>query len=111
MKKASIFFAAAMFLGLSSVMAAPKTETPAKNPFVKQIEFLLNQNDISPDEGELKAKVLFTFDAENRIQILEVESGHEDFAEFISTHLDGQRVYVDESLAGKRYVLPLRIAG
>lgn len=111
MKKASFFFAAALLFGLSSTMAAPKPKTTPQTPFVKQIEFLLNQNDISPDEGALKAKVLFTFDAENRIQVLDVESGHEALASFIAKQLDGRKVYVDKALEGKRYVLPLRIAG
>ena len=109
MKKTFIFFAAALVFGLTSAVAAPFSDTDPKAPFLKQIAFLLNQNDLSPDRGEIKAKVLFTFDAENRIQILDVESGHEELAKFITSHLDGRKVYVDESLAGKRFVLPLRV--
>ncbi|SFR50756.1 hypothetical protein SAMN04490243_2411 [Robiginitalea myxolifaciens] len=110
MRKTSIVLAVALFFGLSATaIAAPTVEENPRTSFLKQIQFLLNQNDISPDAGTLTAKVLFTFDDENRIEVIAVESGHEDLAAFINSQMDGRKVFVDESLQGKRYVLPLRI--
>ena len=54
MKKLFSILAAALFLGVSTTaLAAPTLEENPRTAFRKQIQFLLNQNDISPDCGTL----------------------------------------------------------
>ena len=109
MRKQIVFFAAALLFSLSGVLAAPTLETEPKAPFTKQLIFLLSQDGFESTNGELQAKVLLTFDAENRIEILEIESEDQALSDFIRQQLEGSKIYVDQSLRGRRYVLPLRV--
>ncbi|MBC2839943.1 hypothetical protein [Robiginitalea sp. SC105] len=83
---------------------------PVAAPFAKQIAFLLNQNDFARSMANIEAKVLFTFDAENRIRILDVESSNPGLKAFVAEKLDGRKVFVGQYLEGKRFILPIRIA-
>lgn len=90
--------------------AAPEKSVEPRAPFAGQIEFLLSQNAFESGQADLTAKILFTFDASNRIRILEVESQNPGLESFVVEKLEGRKVYVDQSLEGKRFVLPIRIA-
>ena len=100
---------------LTVLLALPATAATEKNkgdgaPFARQIEFLLLQDNPDIDVANLRASILFTFDSENRIRVIEVACEDEHLVAYVREKLDGRKVFWAEPLEGQRFVLPVRIA-
>ena len=109
MRKLSVVLVATMLLSVGSVLANnPEKPKPSKN-LSDQITEILEDSRIRVQDKDLTAMVLFTFNEEDEIIVLKVESDYPNLEHFIKTRLNYKKIDLAKEQQGKKYVLPVRI--
>ncbi len=110
MKALKIVMVAAMLLLVGNLSARePKKDPGSTKPLSKQIAYILRGSAIPVKDRDLKAKIVFTLNQDHEIVVLAVHSEHPELASLVKRKLTDKRMAVSNWVAGKKYMVPLRV--
>ncbi len=112
MRKLSYVMVAAMLLTAGSVFANnnPKVKSEPTKSLSDQIGAILEDNNFNVNDQGALAQVLFTLNSEKEIVVLNVETnGNTALEGFIKNRLNYQQVDFDNYVAGKNYIVKVRV--
>ncbi|WP_298487699.1 hypothetical protein [uncultured Maribacter sp.] len=112
MRKISLVVVAAMLLSAGNLLANNTSDEDKPNKtLVTQISKLLSKNTLTESEVDATAYVRFTVNAYSEIVVLSVKTENAVVESFVKAGLNYQKVDVTKMIAGKVYVMPVRIKG
>ncbi|WP_299211031.1 hypothetical protein [uncultured Aquimarina sp.] len=107
MKTLNVMLLAAVF-AISSIASASTKSTEPETSFTEEVKELLKKPSFKID-NEIKAKVVFTLNAEGEIVVLSVDSESEIVKSFIKNRLNYQKIETKLETGIKFYTIPVRV--
>ena len=109
MKRKSILTVIAAIFCCTLISANEVNFKNPENSISEQLQEILSENSIAIENSDLTARILFQFDGEGKIEILQVASESSEVKWFVHKKLSGKKIAIEDMTAGEVFVVDVRV--
>ncbi|NKI26271.1 hypothetical protein HCG49_06825 [Arenibacter sp. 6A1] len=109
MKKISIFLLLTLFFAISNVQANDLVKPHPKKELNDRISELLQDHQLTIQGESVSAKVLFTFNKEQEVVVLSVETNYEPMEAFLKDRLNYRKVDAPKDMGSQFYTVNVKL--